>query len=147
MLIYPTFNFVSCSWTESCWGTTRSPSPNHHRPTIMFHSMMDMLRYNAFSISNPTPWPTIQVKSSYHCFVIENHTFPIVNGPIFIPLSKPQACENMFTTQKRLRLLHLCTHPASLKAHLTMMSYNNFICFRSKLCCCRSSKLTLGLYI
>jgi hypothetical protein len=85
---------------------------------------MDMLASNAFSISNPTPWPTIWVKPIYLCLITKNHAFPIINGPILILLSKPQACENMFMTQNWLPLLHLCTTPTSLKARLIVMSDN-----------------------
>ena len=100
-------------------------SPNHHRPTTMLHNLMDMLKSNAFSISNPTPWHVIQVELIYLCQVAKNHTFLIINGPILIPLSKPQACESMFTTHKWFLLLHCAPNPTSLKARLTMMSDNN----------------------
>ena len=61
--------------------------------------MMDTSRSNVFSISNPTPWPTIWVKPICLCFITENHTFPTIHGPILIPLSKPQVCENVFRTK------------------------------------------------
>ena len=103
MPIHPTSNFVPCSRLKSCHA-----SPNHRRPSTMLYSVMDMLRSNVFSISNPTPWPTIWIKLIYLCLVTKNHAFPIINGPIFIPLSKYRVCENMFTSQRQLPLLHLC---------------------------------------
>jgi hypothetical protein len=71
--IHPTFNFVSCSGPKN-----RHASPNHHRSTIMFHGLVDMLRSNAFSISNSTPWPTIWVRPIYLCFVTQSHAFLII---------------------------------------------------------------------
>ena len=139
--MHPTFNFVPFSRPKS-----RCASPNHHQPTTMLHSLMDMLRSNAFSIFNPTPWPTIWVKLVYFCLVTENHVFPIINDSILIPLSKPQACENMFMTKKWLPLLHLCT-----QSNLSQSTPHNdvrqqFTCFKSKLfCCCKcNSKSTFS---
>ena len=86
---------------------------------------MDMLRSNAISISNPTPWPTIFFEPIYICLHTENHAFPIIHGPILIPLSKLQACENMFMTQKWFPLLHLCTQSNLSQTRLTMISNNN----------------------
>ena len=121
MPIHSTFNFLPCSQPKS-----RHASPNHHRPTTMFHGLMDMLRSNTISISNPTSWPTIWVEPIYLCLVTKNYTFPIINDLIVISLSKPQACVNMFTTHKRLSLLHLCTQ-SNLSKHATMMSNNNLL--------------------
>ena len=141
MPIHPTFNFVPCSQPES-----RHASLNHHQPTTMLHGLMDMLRCNAFSISNPTPWRTIWVKPTYLCLITKNHAFSNINGLILIPLSKPQACENMFTTHKWLRLLHLCSQ--SILSQNTPHSnvIQQFICFKSKLFCCRicNSKSTFS---
>ena len=75
MPIHPTFNFIPCSQPKS-----RHASPNHHWPTSMLHNLMNMLRSNAFSISNPTPWPTISAKPIYICLVTENHVYPIINA-------------------------------------------------------------------
>ena len=107
MSIHPTFNFVPCSQSKS-----RHASSNHHRPIIMLHSSMDMLRSSTtFSISNPKSWPTIWVEPIYLCLVTENHAFPIINGPIsylWANLKRARTC-----LQKWLPLLHLCT-PSNL---------------------------------
>ena len=65
--------------------TTKSyhASPINHQPTTMPPGLMDMLRSNAFSISNPTKW-----LEPCFCLVIKNHAFPISSGPIFTPLDK-----------------------------------------------------------
>ena len=129
------FNFLPRSQPKS-----HHTSPNYHRLTTMPYNLMDVLRSNAISISNPTPWPI------YLCLVVENHTIPIINGPILISLNKPQACDNMFTTQNWFPLLQLCTY-----CNLSQNTSHNdvkqqFTSFRSKLFCCRrcSSKSTFG---
>ena len=141
MPIHPTFNFVPCSQPKSCHA-----SPNHCQPTTIPHGLMYMLRSNAISISNPTPWPTIWVKPIYLCLVTENHAFPIINDPILIPLNKPQACENTFTTKKWLPLLHLCTQSSLSQSTPYNDVKQQFTCLRSKLfcCCICNSKLTFS---
>ena len=131
MAIHPTFNFVPLFRLKS-----RHASPNHHWPTTVLHSLMDMLRSNAFSISNPTSWPTIWIKLVYFCLVTENYVFPIVNGSILVPSSKPQACENMFMTRKWLPLLHLCTQSNFSQSTPHNDVRQQFTCFKSKLFCC-----------
>ena len=111
---------IPCSWSKN-----RHASPNHHRPTTMLHSVMHMLSSNAFSIFNPTPWPTIRVKPIYHCLVTQNHMFPIINGPSLIPLSKPHACKNMFTIHNDFPCCTCVPNPTSLKTRLTMMLDDN----------------------
>lgn len=107
---------------------------------------MDMLSSNMFSISNPTPCPTISVKPIYLCYIIENQSFPIINYPIHIPLSKPQACKNMFTTQMWFLLLHLCTQSSLSKNTLQSDVKQQFTSFKTKLFCCVrcSSKSTFN---
>ena len=141
MPIHLTFNYVPWSESKRCHA-----SPNHHRPTTMLHGMMDMLWSNAFSISNPTPWPTIWVKLICLCLVIEKHTFPIINGPILIPLSKPHACENMFMTQIWPPLLHLCTQSSLSQSTPHIDVRQQFTCFILKLLCCHrcNSKSTFS---
>ena len=70
MPIHPTFNFLPCSRSKSHYA-----SPNYHRPTTMLHGLLDMLRSNALSISNPTPWPTIWVKHISIRLVIKIYAF------------------------------------------------------------------------
>ena len=135
MPIHPTFNFVPCSRPKS-----RNASPNHHWSTTILHSVMNMLRSNAFSISDPTPWPTMWIKPIYLCLVTKNLTFLIINGLILILLSKPQACENMYTTHKWLPLLHLCTQSNLSQSTPHSDVRQQFTCFKSKLfCCCKWS--------
>ena len=140
MLIHPTFNFVLCYWPKS-----RNASPKSSPTTTMLHSLMDMLRSNTFSIFNPTLWPTILVKPIYFCLITKYHTFTIINGPILIPLSTPQACENMFTTQNWFLLLHVCTK-SSLSQSIPYNDVKQFTCFILNLSCCHkcSSKSTFS---
>jgi hypothetical protein len=120
MPIHPTFNFIPCSRPKS-----RHASPNHHRPTAMLHGLMDMLRSNAFSISNPTLWPTIWVKPIYLCLLTENHAFQssVVLFSYF--------WANLMHARTRLRLINsfLCytcaPNLASLKTRLIVLSDNN----------------------
>ena len=131
MLIHPTLKYVPCSRSKS-----RHASPNHHSPDIMLQGMLDMLKSNTFSISNRRPWPTILVKFIYLCLVTINHAFPNINGPIFKPLSKLQACKSMFTTHKRFPLLHLCTQSNLSQSTPHSDDNQQFPYFRSKLFCC-----------
>ena len=101
---------------------------------------MDMLRSDVFSISNPTPWSTIWAKPIYICLITKNHVFPIINGPILLPLSKPQVCENMFTTQNLLPSLHLFIQSNFSESMPHNDVIQQFTCFRSNMfCCCRCS--------
>ena len=102
MLIHLTFNSVPSSKSKSCHTT-----PNHDMPTTMFDCLTNMLQLDTFSISNPTPGPTIGVKPIYLCLIVEYNSFPIINSPICIPTSKLQLCQNMSTCQKGLLLLHM----------------------------------------
>ena len=119
-------------------------SPNDYRPTPMFHNLMDMLRPSAYSITNPTPWPTIWVEHIYFCLATKKHAFTIINGPILIHLSKPQTCENMFTAHKWFPLLHLCTQSSLSQSTPHSDVKQQFTCFILKLFCCHgcSSKST-----
>ena len=94
MPIHPTFNSIPCSRPES-----RHAFPNRQRPTTMLHGLMDMLASNAFSISNPTPWPTIWFKPIYLCLVTKNGFLCYICAP----------------------------NPTSLKARLIVMSVNNLL--------------------
>ena len=140
MLIHPTFNFIPCSRPKS-----RHASPNYQRPPIMAHGLMDMLRSNAFSIFNPTPWPTILITPTYICIVIGNHTFPSINGPILIPsanLMLARACSWL------RNCFFCCTcapNLASLKAHLIILSNNNLPISNQIFFCCKcNSKSTFN---
>ena len=141
MPIHPTFNFVPCSRPKS-----HHASPNHHQPTTMLDDLMNILRSTPFSISNPTPWPIIWIKFIYFYLVTKNHAFPIINGPMLIPLSNSHACENMFTTNKWLPLLHLCSQSSASQSMPHSDVRKQFTCFRLKLFCCHkcSSKLTFS---
>ena len=106
-------------WT--CWGPRRSPSPIYH------HDLPS------------------KIKHIYLFLITDYHTIPIINGSILIPLCKPQVCKNMFTTQKRFPLLHLCTQSSIFESTPHNDVRKQFTCFISKLyCCCKySSKSTL----
>jgi hypothetical protein len=104
MTIHRTFNSVPSSKSKSCHTT-----PNYDMPTTMLDCLTDMLRLDTFSIANPAPRPTITVKPVYFCLITEDKSFPIINGPICVPLSKSQPCQNMSMCQKRLLLLHMCS--------------------------------------
>lgn len=135
MLIHTTFNFGQSSQSQSCYTT-----PNHDLHPTMLHGLTDMLRSNAFTISNPTPRPTFGIKFVYLCLIAENNTFPIMNGLVFIPLSKPQPRENMSTFEKWLLMLHLRTQTCISKSISNGDVRQLFTCFFSKLfCCCRCS--------
>ena len=139
MSIHHTFNFVPCPQPKS-----HHASPNYHWSTTMLHSLLDMLRSNAFSISNPTPWPTIWARPIYLCLI--NHAFPIINDPFLKPLSEPLVCEDMITTQNWLPLLHLYTQSSLSQSTPHSDVRLQFTCFKSKLFCCRtcSSKSTFS---
>ena len=72
-------------WT--CWGPTRSLSPIQHYD----------LRY--------------ELQPICLCLVTKKHAFPIIIGPILIPLSKPHACENI---ARRLARAHYSGNFASI---------------------------------
>jgi hypothetical protein len=139
MPIHPTFNFVPCSQKPSC-------IPNHHQPTTMLCDLIDLLRSNMFSISNPTSRPIIWIKLVYLCLVTENDVFPIIKGPIFIPLSKPQMWESVITTQNLLPLLHLCTQSSLSQSTTHNDVRQQSTCSKSKLFCCHkfSSNMTFS---
>ena len=96
-----------------CWGPTYFPSPIQH------HDLLFELNLFIFVLS-------LKI------------TFPIIKDPILKPLSKPQACENMFMTQKWLPLLHLCTQSnlsqsmphRDVKQQLTCLRSNLFWCHK-----------------
>ena len=104
MPFHPTFNCVPCSRPKS-----RHASPNQHRPTTMLHGLMDMLRSNAFSISNPTPWPIIWVKPIDLRLVSENHVLSIMMVQFSYLWANLRHVRTWLRLKKKNPLLHLCT--------------------------------------
>jgi hypothetical protein len=103
----------------------RHASPNHHRPTTMLHSLMDMLRSNTFFIFNPISWLTIW--SNLFIFVSSLKITHFQSS--MVQFAYLWANHMHARTCLRLRNGFLCCtcapNPASLKARLTMMSNNN----------------------
>ena len=129
-MIHYTFNSMPSSKSKSCHTT-----PNHDMSTTMFHCLLDMLWLYRLSICYPTLWPTIGIKHVYLCLITENNVFPIMNGPICIPASKPHMCLNMSFCQQRLLLLHMCseTFPSQSTSHSYIIHI--FTWFSLNLCC------------
>jgi hypothetical protein len=120
MPIHPPFNYVPWSRPKS-----HHAFPNHHQPTIMLHGMMDMLRSNAFSISNPTSWPTIWVESIYLCLVTENPRFQSSNGSILILWANLKRMRTCLQLKNGFLCCTCAPNPSSLKARLIVVSNNN----------------------
>ena len=85
----------------ACWGPTCFPSP------IQYHDLPFELNLFIF------------------VSLLENHTFPIISGPVLVPWSKRQVCKNICTTHSGFFCCTCAPNLASLKAHLTIMSNNN----------------------
>jgi hypothetical protein len=120
MLIHPTFKFVPCSWPKS-----PHASSNHHRPTTTLHSAMDMLRSNVFSISNPTPWPTIWIKPIYLFLITKITRFNLSMVQFSYLWANLRRARTCLQLKNGFFCCTCAPNPSSLKARLTRISYNN----------------------
>ena len=141
MPIHPTFNLYKCLYIlfklpaqkMSC---IPKLSPTHHHAS-RFDGHVLHLQSNTIT--------TIRVKLIYLCFVTKNHTFPIINGPILIPLKKPLVCKNMFTIHKWLHVLHLCTQSSLSQSMPHSDIKQQITCFKSNLFCLSQMQLQVDL--
>ena len=133
---YPTF-FLT-------WFNKILRVPTRVWSTTMLHGLMDLVQHVLHLQFNTM---TYHLSRTY--FSLSRHwksRIPIINIPILILLSKPQAYENMFTTQKQLPLLHLCTQSIFSQSTPHSDVKQQYTYFKSKLFCCRicTSKLTFN---
>ena len=142
MPIHHTFKFLPCSCPKR-----HHISPNHHWSTTILHGVMDMLRYNVFSISNPTLWPNHMTK---FFFIFVSSLKVTSFQPSMVQFSYLWANLRHARTCLELNngfpLLHLCTQSSISQSMPQSDARQQFTCFISKLfCCCICiSKSTFG---
>ena len=85
MLIHPNIYFAHVSRSVPSYATL-----NHDGATAVLHCLLDMSTLYCFAIPRPVPGTPIGTEMIDFGLIGPNHTFPIIDSPVFVSQSELQ---------------------------------------------------------